>query len=308
MIFVATKNGSKKQFFLPLLVLLLDPGSGINIPDPQHCFIFLMIFFQECKYLPEHELKQLCDIVCDLLLEESNIQVTLTFSFNFKVLFSAFFSRICTGIKGLDPNLVTHKIDIFKKSQAFLQGVVIDGMKVKLFLKCFLIFFYLCRLRQFAKRYDRDVKNFRFSSKRCLSVAHLGSPKSAHLGAAQPRVRLQLGVARLGVTRYGGYSLLNLILSSHIPRTEDGTENPPIFVVSNPQNLGHCPEGVCTDEFLSRKPGFLLSAMHRYAFGWFSASPLVFLFLGLLPLQLNQIWWIFCVMYGEKGGWTLLVC
>ena len=28
----------------------------------------------ECKYLPENELKQLCDLVCDLLLEESNIQ------------------------------------------------------------------------------------------------------------------------------------------------------------------------------------------------------------------------------------------
>ncbi len=70
----------------------------------------------------------------------------------------------------------------------------------------------------------------------------------------------------------------------------------------------YLPEGVCTDEFLSRKPGFRLSAMHRYAFRWFSASPLVFMFLGLLPLQLNQIWRIFCVMYGEEGGWTLLVC
>jgi hypothetical protein len=35
-------------------------------------------------------------------------------------------------------------------------------------------------------------------------------------------------------------------------------------------------EGVCTDEFLSRKPGFLLSAMHSHAFCWFSAAPLVF--------------------------------
>jgi hypothetical protein len=33
------------------------------------------------------------------------------------------------------------------------------------------------------------------------------------------------------------------------------------------------PEGVCTDEFLSRKPGFLLSAMHSHAFRWFSAAP-----------------------------------
>jgi serine/threonine-protein phosphatase 6 catalytic subunit len=29
---------------------------------------------KECKYLPENELKQLCDYVCDLLLEESNVQ------------------------------------------------------------------------------------------------------------------------------------------------------------------------------------------------------------------------------------------
>jgi len=29
---------------------------------------------KECKYLPENELKQLCDLVCDLLLEESNVQ------------------------------------------------------------------------------------------------------------------------------------------------------------------------------------------------------------------------------------------
>ncbi|KAF6205680.1 hypothetical protein GE061_019853 [Apolygus lucorum] len=29
---------------------------------------------KECKYLPENDLKKLCDIVCELLLEESNIQ------------------------------------------------------------------------------------------------------------------------------------------------------------------------------------------------------------------------------------------
>jgi hypothetical protein len=68
------------------------------------------------------------------------------------------------------------------------------------------------------------------------------------------------------------------------------------------------PEGVCTDEFLSRKPGFLLSVMHSHAFRRFSVASLVFLFLGLLPLQLNQIWRIFCVMYGEEGGWTLFDC
>ncbi len=70
-------------------------------------------------------------------------------------------------------------------------------------------------------------------------------------------------------------------------------------------------EDVCTNEFLSRKPGFLLSAMHSHTFRWFSATPLVFLFLGLLPLQMNEIWRIFCVMYGEEGGWTgryLIVC
>jgi len=33
---------------------------------------------QECKYLPEQELKQLCDLVCDLLLEESNVQPVST--------------------------------------------------------------------------------------------------------------------------------------------------------------------------------------------------------------------------------------
>jgi hypothetical protein len=72
------------------------------------------------------------------------------------------------------------------------------------------------------------------------------------------------------------------------------------------------PEGVCTDEFLSRKPGFLLSAIHNHAFRWFSAAPLVFLFLGLLPLQLNQIWRIFCVfvlcMKKKLGALYLIVC
>jgi hypothetical protein len=41
MICVATKNGlvGQKKISPPaLLVLLLDPGSGINIPDSQHCF------------------------------------------------------------------------------------------------------------------------------------------------------------------------------------------------------------------------------------------------------------------------------
>jgi hypothetical protein len=47
---------------------------------------------------------------------------------------------------------------------------------------------------------------------------------------------------------------------------------------------------------------FLLSAMHCRAFRWFSAAPLVLLFLGFLPLQLDQIWRILCVMFGEEGG------
>jgi hypothetical protein len=65
---------------------------------------------------------------------------------------------------------------------------------------------------------------------------------------------------------------------------------------------------VYEQQVLSRKPGFLLSAMHSHTFRWFSAAPLLFVFLGLLPLQLNQIWRIFCVMYGEEGGWTFLDC
>lgn len=33
---------------------------------------------KNCKYLPENDLKRLCDIVCDLLIEESNIQPVST--------------------------------------------------------------------------------------------------------------------------------------------------------------------------------------------------------------------------------------
>jgi len=29
---------------------------------------------RKCQYLPENALKKLCDYVCDLLLEESNVQ------------------------------------------------------------------------------------------------------------------------------------------------------------------------------------------------------------------------------------------
>ncbi|TRY63863.1 hypothetical protein TCAL_04902 [Tigriopus californicus] len=33
---------------------------------------------KDCKYLPENDLKKLCDVVCDLLLEESNVQPVST--------------------------------------------------------------------------------------------------------------------------------------------------------------------------------------------------------------------------------------
>lgn len=29
---------------------------------------------KKCKYLPENDLKKLCDIVCEILIEESNVQ------------------------------------------------------------------------------------------------------------------------------------------------------------------------------------------------------------------------------------------
>ena len=33
---------------------------------------------KECRYLPENDLKKLCDLVCEILLEESNIQPVST--------------------------------------------------------------------------------------------------------------------------------------------------------------------------------------------------------------------------------------
>ncbi|XP_015377868.1 PREDICTED: serine/threonine-protein phosphatase 6 catalytic subunit-like, partial [Diuraphis noxia] len=33
---------------------------------------------KQCKYLPENDLKKLCQIVCDLLIEEANIQPVST--------------------------------------------------------------------------------------------------------------------------------------------------------------------------------------------------------------------------------------
>lgn len=33
---------------------------------------------KQCKYLPENDLKKLCDIVCSILVEESNVQPVST--------------------------------------------------------------------------------------------------------------------------------------------------------------------------------------------------------------------------------------
>lgn len=33
---------------------------------------------KDCKYLPENDLKKLCEIVCEILLEESNVQPVST--------------------------------------------------------------------------------------------------------------------------------------------------------------------------------------------------------------------------------------
>uniref|UniRef100_H2Z315 protein-serine/threonine phosphatase n=1 Tax=Ciona savignyi TaxID=51511 RepID=H2Z315_CIOSA len=38
----------------------------------------MIAYAKECKYLPENDLKKLCDYVCDLLLEESNVQPVST--------------------------------------------------------------------------------------------------------------------------------------------------------------------------------------------------------------------------------------
>jgi hypothetical protein len=65
--------------------------------------------------------------------------------------------------------------------------------------------------------------------------------------------------------------------------------------------FSHWSDGVCKDDLLSRKHGFLISAMHSHAFPWFSCRSMVFLFPGFLLLQLNQIWQILYVMYGEEG-------
>lgn len=43
------------------MVVAFDPDKWIELA-------------KECKYLPENDLKKLCEIVCEILLEESNIQ------------------------------------------------------------------------------------------------------------------------------------------------------------------------------------------------------------------------------------------
>ena len=35
---------------------------------------------KKCKYLPENELKQLCDRICDILISESNVQPVNNFN------------------------------------------------------------------------------------------------------------------------------------------------------------------------------------------------------------------------------------
>ncbi len=61
------------------------------------------------------------------------------------------------------------------------------------------------------------------------------------------------------------------------------------------------PEGVCTDEFLSRKPGFLLSAMHSHAFCWFSCSLVFF------PYSCISRFFVSC-MEKNVGGLYLFGC
>ena len=55
---------------------------------------------QQCKYLPEPELKQLCDLVCDLLLEESNVQPGGCMWFDFPLMTSVFSIFTCDCLWG----------------------------------------------------------------------------------------------------------------------------------------------------------------------------------------------------------------
>ena len=51
---------------------------------------------KNCKYLPENDLKKLCDMVCDFLLEESNVQPVSTPV------------TVCGDIHGQVRNVVRH--------------------------------------------------------------------------------------------------------------------------------------------------------------------------------------------------------
>ena len=57
--------------------------------------------------------------------------------------------------------------------------------------------------------------------------------------------------------------------------------------------------------FIIKKTWLSAFSLHSHAFRWLSAAPLVFLFLGFLPLQIKQIWRILCVtvsMEKKVGG------
>ena len=58
---------------------------------------------KECRYLPENDLKKLCDIVCEILLEEANIQpvqtpVTVCGDIHGQVGYSHLFDLIFTNL------------------------------------------------------------------------------------------------------------------------------------------------------------------------------------------------------------------
>ncbi len=93
---------------------------------------------------------------------------------------------------------------------------------------------------------------------------------------------------------------------AHTPRcrTDPYPQNPQALPpAAGPQSWG------CMHRWVFIKKTWL-SAMHSHAFRWFSATTLVFLFLGFLPLQLNYIWRIFSVLCKEKkvGRLYLFVC
>jgi hypothetical protein len=68
------------------------------------------------------------------------------------------------------------------------------------------------------------------------------------------------------------------------------------------------PEGVCTDDLLLRKPGFLLSAMHSREFVGFLPLPGFSCSLGFFPYSEIRFGGFLCVMFGEVGGGTLFFC